>query len=195
MSLFIASMPRGIKVLIISGLLFLSSIIIFFTWGVSFSGIFVQNNPSLSTSQVNIEPLQSSNASIAVNSTNKLLSVTIDATNNEQIPLMEVVIDPAGNILSNSTFQNTYFTTITPDRIGDYKLLITNLDPKKTANVYLFFGNLPFLNENGEIDLTIFGGLVLGVILFVAGIIALIVGIILYVKDRNKEKFRGYIPR
>jgi len=195
MSLFIARMPRGIKVLIISGLLFLSSIIIFFTWGVSFSGIFVQNNPSLSTSQVNIEPLQSSNASIAVNSTNKLLSVTIDATNNEQIPLMEVVIDPAGNILSNSTFQNTYFTTITPDRIGDYKLLITNLDPKKTANVYLFFGNLPFLNENGEIDLTIFGGLVLGVILFVAGIIALIVGIILYVKDRNKEKFRGYIPR
>ncbi|KAA2279257.1 hypothetical protein [Candidatus Nitrosocosmicus sp. SS] len=195
MSLFIARMPRGIKVLIISGLLFLSSIIIFFTWGVSFSGIFVQNNPSLSTSQVNIEPLQSSNASIAVNSTSKLLSVTIDATNNEQIPLMEVVIDPAGNILSNSTFQNTYFTTITPDRIGDYKLLITNLDPKKTANVYLFFGNLPFLNENGEIDLTIFGGLVLGVILFVAGIIALIVGIILYVKDRNKEKFRGYIPR
>lgn len=195
MSLFIARMPRGIKVLIISGLLFLSSIIIFFTWGVSFSGIFVQNNPSLSTSQVNIEPLQSSNASIAVNSTNKLLSVTIDATNNEQIPLMEVVIDPAGNILSNSTFQNTYFTTITPDRIGDYKLLITNLDPQKTANVYLFFGNLPFLNENGEIDLTIFGGLVLGVILFVAGIIALIVGIILYVKDRNKEKFRGYIPR
>lgn len=195
MSLFIASMPRGIKVLIISGLLFLSSIIIFFTWGVSFSGIFVQNNPSLSTSQINIEPLQSSNSSIAVNSTNKLLSVTIDATNNEQIPLMEVVIDPAGNILSNSTFQNTYFTTITPDRIGDYKLLITNLDPKKTANVYLFFGNLPFLNENGEIDLTIFGGLVLGVILFVAGIIALIVGIILYVKDRNKEKFRGYIPR
>ncbi|HET8792479.1 MAG TPA: hypothetical protein VFM31_01700 [Nitrososphaeraceae archaeon] len=195
MSLFIARMPRGIKVLIISGLLFLSSIIIFFTWGVSFSGIFVQNNPSLSTSQINIEPLQSSNASIAVNSTNKLLSVTIDATNNEQIPLMEVVIDPAGNILSNSTFQNTYFTTITPDRIGDYKLLITNLDPKKTANVYLFFGNLPFLNENGEIDLTIFGGLVLGVILFVAGIIALIVGIILYVKDRNKEKFRGYIPR
>jgi hypothetical protein len=155
----------------------------------------VQNNPSLSTSQINIEPLQSSNASIAVNSTNKLLSVTIDATNNEQIPLMEVVIDPAGNILSNSTFQNTYFTTITPDRIGDYKLLITNLDPQKTANVYLFFGNLPFLNENGEIDLTIFGGLVLGVILFVAGIIALIVGIILYVKDRNKEKFRGYIPR
>ncbi|MDR4491470.1 MAG: hypothetical protein AB7V56_11015 [Candidatus Nitrosocosmicus sp.] len=195
MSLFIARMPRGIKVLIISGLLFLSSIIIFFTWGVSFSGIFVQNNPSLSTSQINIEPLQSSNASIAVNSTNKLLSVTIDATNNEQIPLMEVVIDPAGNILSNSTFQNTYFTTITPDRIGDYKLLITNLDPQKTANVYLFFGNLPFLNENGEIDLTIFGGLVLGVILFVAGIIALIVGIILYVKDRNKEKFRGYIPR
>jgi hypothetical protein len=195
MSLFNCRMQRGIKVLIVSGLLFLSSIIIFFTWGVSFSGIFMQNNPSLSTSQLNIEPLQSSNASIVVNSTNKLLSVTIDATNNEQIPLREVVMDPAGHVLSNSTFQNTYFTTITPDRTGDFRLAITNLDQRQTASVYLFFGNLPFLNENGEIDLTIFGGLVFGVVLFAAGIITLIIGIILYVRDHKKEKFRGYIPR
>jgi len=188
-------MQRGIKVLIVSGLLFLSSIIVFFTWGASFSGIFMQDNPSLSTSQINIEPLQSSNANIAVNSTNKLLSVTIDATNNEQIPLREVVTDPAGHVLSNSTFQNTYFTTITPERTGDYRLLITNLDPRQTASVYLFFGNLPFLNENGEIDLAIFGGLLFGVVLFGAGIVAMIIGIIFYVKDHNKEKFRGYIPR
>lgn len=188
-------MLRGIKVLIASGILFLSSIIVFFTWGVSFSEIFVQDNPSLSTSQINIEPLKSANSSIMVNSTKKLLSVTIDATNNEQIPLREVVIDPTGHVLSNSTFQNTYFTTITPERTGSFKLLITNLDSRQTASIYLFFGDLPFLNENGEIDFTLFGGLLLGIILFASGIISLIIGIIIYVKDNKREKFRGYIPR
>lgn len=188
-------MQRGVKILISSGILFLSSIIVFFAWGISFSGIFIQGNPSLSTSQISIEPLQSVNSSITVNSTNKLLSVTIDAINNDQIPLREVVIDPVKNVLSNSTFQNTYFTTITPERTGDFKLLITNLDTKQTASIYLFFGNLPFLNENGEIDLSVFGGIVFGVILFVSGIITLIIGIVMYVKEHNKEKFRGYIPR
>lgn len=188
-------MQRGIKVLIISGILFLSSIIVFFTWGMSFSGIFIQGNPGLSTSQITLDPLTSNNSTIIVNSTNKLLSVTIDAINNEQIPLREVVTDPTGNILSNSTFQNTYFTTITPDRTGEFHLDITNLDSQHSASIYLFFGNLPFLNENGEIDLAIFGGLVIGIILFASGVITLVIGIILYVRDHNREKYRGYIPR
>ncbi|MDF0680088.1 MAG: hypothetical protein P0116_03895 [Candidatus Nitrosocosmicus sp.] len=49
-------MQRGFKVLILSGALFLSSIIVFFTWGMSFSGMFIQNNPSLSTNQITLDP-------------------------------------------------------------------------------------------------------------------------------------------
>jgi hypothetical protein len=69
------------------------------------------------------------------------------------------------------------------------------MDQDDRATVYLFFGNLPFLKENGELDLTSFGGLVLGVILFIAGLVSFIIGIILYLKDRNKERYRGFIPR
>ena len=69
------------------------------------------------------------------------------------------------------------------------------MDQNNKASIYLFFGNLPFLKENGEIDLSSFGGLVLGVILFIAGLVCFVVGIVLYLKDRNKEKYHGYIPR
>jgi len=188
-------MQRGFKVLIISGALFLSSTIVFFTWGMSFSGMFIQNNPSLSTNQITLDPLMAYNSSIFINSTDKLLTITIDSTDNDQIVLNELVTDPKGKIVSNSTFQKTYFTTITPNSTGRYDISVFNKDQNNKASVYLFFGNLPFLKDNGEIDLSSFGGLVLGVILFIAGLVSFVIGIILYLKDRNKEKYHGFIPR
>jgi hypothetical protein len=188
-------MQRGFKVLIISGALFLSSIIVFFIWGISFSSMFVQNNPSLSTNQITLDPSTAYNSSIFINSTDKLLTITIDSTANDQNVLNELVTDPNGKIISNSTFQKTYFSTITPNATGRYDISVFNMDQNNKASVYLFFGNLPFLKENGEIDLSSFGGLVLGVILFTAGLICFVVGIVLYLKDRNKEKYHGYIPR
>ena len=158
-------MQRGFKVLIISGALFLSSIIVLFAWGMSFSGMFIQNNPSLSTNQITLDPLTSFNSSIFVDSTDKLLTVTIDSLDNDQIALNERVTDPDGEIVSNSTFQKTYFSTINPNSTGRYEFSVSNTDRNDKATVYLFFGNFPFLKENGELDLTSFGGLVLGVIL------------------------------
>ena len=188
-------MPRGIKVLIASGILFLLSIIVFFAWGMSFSEMFVQNNPSISTNQITLDPQESYNSSVTIDSTSKLLTITIDTVNSDQILLKEVVIDPDENIVSNSTFQKTYFSTITPETTGIYQFSVTNLDRNNQASLYIFFGNLPFLKENGEIDFATFGGLVAGVILFISGIVTMIIGIILYVKDRNREKYRGFIPR
>ena len=188
-------MQRGFKVLIISGALFLSSIIVFFVWGMFFSGMFVQNNPSLSTNQITLDPLTAYNSSIFINSTDKLLTITIDSTDNNQMVLNELVTDPNGKIVSNSTFQKTYFSTISPNATGRYDFSVFNMDQNNKASVYLFFGILPFLKENGEVDLSSFGGLVFGVILFIAGLISFIIGIILYLKDRNKEKYHGFIPR
>ena len=188
-------MQRGFKVLIISGALFFSSIIVVFSWGMSFSGMFIQNNPSLSTNQITLNPLMAYNSSIFIDSTDKMLTITIDSTDNNQMVLNELVTDPKGKIVSNSTFQKTYFSTITPDLIGEYNISVFNMDRNDKASFYLFFGNLPFLKENGEIDLSSFGGMILGIILFIAGIISLIIGIILYLKDRNKEKYHGFIPR
>jgi hypothetical protein len=188
-------MQRGLKVLIVSGILFILSIVIFFTWGMSFSSIFIQNNPSLSTNQITLDPLESFNSTVTIDSTSKLLTVTIDSIDNDQILLKELVLDPNDNIVSNSTFQKTYFSTIRPDTTGIYQLSVTNLDRTESASLYLFFGNLPFLKENGEIDFSIFGGLVIGVISFISAVVTLIIGIIFYLKDRNREKYKGFIPR
>lgn len=186
-------MQRGFKVLIVSGIFFVSSITVFFVWGISFSGMFMQNNSSLSTNQITLEPLKSYNSTISVNSTSKLLSITVDSIDNDQVVLKELVTDPMGDVVSNSTFQNSYFSTIMANSTGEYKFSIFNLDNNNSVSLYLFFGNLPFLKENGEIDLSSFGGLILGVILFIAGLISFIVGIIFYIKDRNKGKYRGFI--
>ena len=188
-------MQRGSKVLIASGILFMLSIIVFFTWGMSFSEMFVQNNPSISTSQINLKPLESYNSTVTIDSTSKLLTITIDSINNDQILLKELVIDPDENVVSNSTFEKTYFATLTPKTTGVYHFSVTNLDRNDAASLYIFFGDLPFLKDNGEIDLSTFGGLVLGVILFISALVTLIIGAILYFKDRNREKYRGYIPR
>lgn len=191
----VGMMQRGIKVLIASGILFLLSIIVFFVWGMSFSQVFVQNNPSVSTNQITLDPQESYNSSVTIDSASKLLTITVDSVNNDQILLRELVIDPNENILSNSTFQKTYFSTITPETTGVYQFSVTNMDRNEEASLYIFFGNLPFLKENGEIDLATFGGLVLGIILFISGLVTLVIGAILYIKDRNREKYRGFIPR
>jgi hypothetical protein len=191
----VGMMQRGIKVLIASGILLLLSIIVFFAWGMSFSEMFVQNNPSVSTNQITLDPKESYNSSVTIDSTSKLLTITIDSANNDQILLKELVIDPNEKIVSNSTFQNSYFSTIPPETTGVYQFSVTNLDENEEASLYIFFGNLPFMNENGEIDLSAFGGLVVGVILFISGLVTLVIGAILYIKDRNREKYRGFIPR
>ncbi len=189
-------MQRGYKILIISGILFASAIAVFFVWGITFSNLFLSNTKSLSTSQVNIMPLQSHNATISIDNTQKVFTVTIDSIDNAQIKLREIVIGPDGRTISNSTFQKTYFAAINPNSTGEYRLSITNQDTESTANIYMLFGNLPFIKENGEIDVASFSGLIIGIFLFIGGIISFAVGVILSFKDRNKEKFsRGFIPR
>ena len=62
----------------------------------SFSGIFIQNNQSLSTNQITLNPLTSFNSSIFINSTDKLLTITIDSLDNDEIVFSELVTDPDG---------------------------------------------------------------------------------------------------
>ncbi len=189
-------MQRGYKVLIISGILFASAIAVFFVWGIVFSNLFLSNSQNLSTSQVIIMPQESHNATISIDNTQKVFTVTIDSINNDQIKLREIVTGPDGRTISNSSFQKTYFAAIEPNSTGEYRLSITNQDTESTASVYMLFGNLPFVKENGEIDAASFSGLIIGIFLFIGGIISFAIGVVLSLKDRNKEKFsRGFIPR
>jgi len=141
-------------------------------------------------------PLESHNATINIENTQKVFTLTIDSINNDQIRLREIVIGPDGNTISNSTFQKTYFAAINPNSTGEYRLSIYNQDTELAATIYLLFGNLPFIKENGEIDAASFAGLIIGIFLFIGGIISFAIGVIMSLKNRNKEKYgRGYIPR
>ncbi|HXS60949.1 MAG TPA: hypothetical protein VN703_09090, partial [Candidatus Sulfopaludibacter sp.] len=62
-------------------------------------------------------------------------------------------------------------------------------------SLYIFFGILPFLKDNGKLDINSFSGLIGGLISFGLGIILLIISIIFILKDRNKQNYRNYIPR
>jgi hypothetical protein len=198
-------MQRGYKILIVSGILFVASLSIFLIWGITFSGSFITNNQGISTNQITLPPLQSYNTSVYIDSTERLLTLTIDSINNDQLKLREIMIGPDGEIISNSTFQKTYFSTIKPNKTGEYKMTVENLansdsssssgGSSSNASLYILFGILPFLTDNGELDLNSFAGLIIGIILFLAGIISLAIGIVFFIKDRNKLNYRGYIPR
>lgn len=188
-------MQRGYKILIISGILFTTSITLFFIWGISFSNLFINNNPTLSANQISIFPGDSYISKVFVSSTNKLLTLAIESRNNDQVLLSQKIIGPNESIITNSTFKKSFFYVIKPKLIGEYKTIIKNLDAKSNVNVNIFFGNLPFLNENGEIDLGLFTGFIVGIVLFIGGIVSLTIGIVLFLKDRNKWKFSKNIPR
>jgi len=69
--------------------------------------------------------------------------------------------------------------------MGKYTLAIDNLGGR-LVSVGILFGNLPFVGQNNQLNLNLFGGLVAGGILAVAGIIALIVGPVVLIVDRRR---------
>lgn len=189
-------MQRGYKILFLSSILLFASIIIFFIWSITFSEFFITNSQSLSRYQIMLPSSHSYNSSIYINSTNKLITLTIESINNDQIKFKEIVVGPGGKTISNSTFQKTYFLTIKPDKIGIYKITVIKEDntPNNTL-LHIFFGILPVLKDKGESDMIGFVGLIGGLISFIGGLISFAIGSIFLIKDRNKQNYKNYIPR
>lgn len=191
-------MQRGYRILVVSGILFVTSVSISFVWGITFSGLFITNSQGLLANQITLTTLQVYNTSIYIDSINRPLAIAIDSINNDQSRLREIVTGPSGEVISDSTFQNTYFSTIKPNKTGEYALSVVQLEKKPRDNVtlYLLFGVLPFLKENGEMEWSVFTGLIVGIFLFVGGLVSLTAGIIISIKDRNRrQSLRKFIPR
>ena len=110
--------------------------------GITFSELFITNNHSFSTVQINLPSLRSHNSSIYIDSINKLLTLTIASINNDHIAFKEVVIGPDKKIIFISTFQKTYFSTIKLNKTGVYKMIVTNTD--KSANNKSLYISLVF---------------------------------------------------
>lgn len=191
-------MQKGYRLLVLSGILFVTSVSISFVWGITFSGLFIANNQGLLANQVTLSPLHAYNTSIYIDSIDRPLTIAMDSINNDQPKLREIVTGPSGEVISNSTFQKTYFSTIKPNKTGEYEFSVVQLENKSRddATLYVLFGVLPFLKENGELEWSVFTGLIVGIFLFVGGIFFLVAGLFISFRDRHRrQSLRKFIPR
>ena len=191
-------MQRGYRILVVSGILFATSVSISFVWGITFSGLFTANNQGLLANQITLSTLHAYNTSIYIDSIDRPLTLAMGSINNDQPKLREIVTGPSGEVISNSTFQKTYFSTIKPNKTGEYELAVFQFENKSgdDATLYVLFGVLPFLKGNGELEWSVFTGLIVGIFLFVGGIFFLTAGLIISYRDRNRrQSLRKFIPR
>ena len=139
---------------------------------------------------MSIYPSGTASANTQVDDVSRHLSLVISVEPNHNTDLVnptlrETVRNPNAEVISTNEFTKQFLTTIKPDVIGKYTLAIDNLGAK-LVSVGILFGNLAFVGQNNQLNPNLFGGLVTGGILAVAGIIALIVGPVVLIVDRRR---------
>src|SRR5205809_1107569 len=181
-------MQRGYLILIVGGALLALCIAISVIWAGSLGSRIINQNTILNG--VSIYPSGAANAITQVNDLIRPLSlvISIESNHNTGQPnpiLRETVRNPNGEIISTNDFVKQFVTTIKPDVIGKYTLTITNLGGS-VVSIGILFGNLPFVGQNNQLNVNFFAGLVAGEVLAIAGIIALIAGLVVVIVDRRR---------
>ena len=176
-------LKRGYIILIVGGLLLIAGVILsIFSVG-SFADQFMQENIVLS--QATVRPSESLDAALQINDTARSVSVALHSEpESTNVTLRETVRDPNGRIINTNEFSKDFVTTFKPNITGEYILLISNLG-SNNVNIDGIFGLLPPVG----------GGIITGVILFILGLVALIVGVIFTILDRRREKRRPSLTR
>jgi uncharacterized RDD family membrane protein YckC len=184
-------MQRGYVILIVGAALLISGIVISVLWAVPFAGTIIRENTILSG--VSIRPAGSVNASTQVIDTSRPVSLAIHVERNNsntggEIPnsiLRETVRNPNGVIMTSNEFTKQIFITFKPDITGKYTITIYNLG-NSPVSIGVLAGNLPFIGANNQVNFNSLSGILVSIILTVAGIIVLIAGIIVLILDRRR---------
>jgi hypothetical protein len=187
-------LQRGYIILIIGAILLVSGIVVSVYWVGYFASSFLRQG--LILNDVAIPPSGSANNTIQVTDITHPIALQIhfeshssngqaNTNNNNNTSLREVVRDSNGKILSQNDLSKQFFTTFKPTIAGTYTLIISNLG-SNPIRVGTLFGSATFVNENNQININLFTGVISGLILKVIGIITLIVGIIIVILDRRK---------
>jgi hypothetical protein len=192
-------LQRGYIILIIGAALLISGIVISALWAGSFASSFLRQGIILS--DVTIPQSGSASNRIRVTDISHPIALqvhfeshssigsqngqTSNTTASNNMSLREVVKDPVGKILSQNTFSKQFFTTFRATTQGTYTLIISNLG-SNPVKVGALFGPATFVNENNQININLFGGVIAGIALVIIGIITLIAGIIILILDRRK---------
>jgi hypothetical protein len=113
------------------------------------------------------------------------------------VAIIGEVRNPGGVVINKNQFNSgsdnnkndddELFTTFKPDVQGEYTLIITNLgsNPVKVGGI---FGYLPIIGNNNQVNLQPLSVIMVGIILFIVGIITLNVGTIIAVLNRRRRR-------
>lgn len=184
-------LKRGYIILIAGGALLVVGILISAIWAGSFVGQFLQENTIIS--QAVIRPSESINAILQVTDISRSHPISValhlepgSATN---VTLRETVTDPVGRVVNTNEFLKDFFTTFKVNTIGKFTLTILN-QGSSPVTVEGFFGYIPFVGENNQINLSPFNAIIMGISLFIIGIIVMIVGVVFAIIDSRRENRR-----
>ncbi|MGA9934889.1 MAG: hypothetical protein WBP83_07170 [Nitrososphaeraceae archaeon] len=195
----IKMLKRGYLILIVGAALFIIGIILTATYGMSIVSLTLSENIILA--DVSISPSKSINHTIEISDTERPVSLVLhieselnDDTNFQtpSEPLVEqIVINPNGFKVNQNQIgrngQSDLFTSFRPQTDGIYTLTLSNLGTDQ-VKVQGIFGYLPITEDDGQVNLAPFTGVLAGAALFIIGIITLIAGTIFTILDRRREK-------
>jgi hypothetical protein len=131
-----------------------------------------------------IRPREVALIPLLVNTT-KPLSIVI-SSDPQDVKLNAVMVDPDRNdgveSKINSTFTGNLAVGAEPSIPGYYNLTITNIDDSPTS-INVIYGHLPGAQKDG-FNTDVYSGVVTGVGIVIAGIMAMIIGVVMLVVRR-----------
>ncbi len=132
-----------------------------------------------------IRPREVAVIPLLVTNTTKPLSIVI-SSDPQDVKLNAVMVDPDRNdgveSKVNSTFTGNLAVGAEPSIPGYYNLTITNIDDSPTS-INVIYGHLPGAQKDG-FNTDVYSGVVAGVGIVIAGIMAMIIGVVMLVVRR-----------
>jgi hypothetical protein len=197
-------LKRGYIILISGIVLFVAGITLSVVYGSSIAESILRENIILS--DISIDPSSSVNRTLHITNTEQPISIALqfesDAprTQTQQastIMIAEQVTNPRGFIVNKNQINSGQnddglFSTFDSDIEGEYTLTVSNLGSER-VKVVGTFGYLPIIANNNQVNLQLLNGVIAGGILFITGIITLVVGAVIAILDRKRNK-RNLMP-
>lgn len=188
-------LKRGYLILIAGAALIVIGLVLTASYGMSFVTMSLSENIILA--DVSINPSESINHTLEITETERSVSLAlhIESESPDETPsepsVEQIVIDPDGMTVDENQIgrdgQIDLLTSFQPETAGIYTLTLTN-QGRDQVKVQGIFGYLPITEDDGEVDLAPFTGVLAGATTFIIGIVTLVAGTIFTIIDRRRDK-------
>lgn len=189
----LSTVPSGIilhlnNILLVIGLvMFFSGIII-----LAISSIFVPDPLHTVNAGYNGKISQNQHSNIILMDVQKRKNISLYISNEPGDSVLNAkIINPRNILVTDQNFSNKFYTNFIPTVDGNYTAIITNLDRTSTSIDVLFASSVLFYN-NGNPKIFEIYLIMIGVIMFVAGMGTAVVGSIMGLLRKYKSKEYNY---